>query len=147
MSKYQFSAARSDAQRQEMERLAERNICIFCPENIHEDPNKIEIETKEWMVKKNRYPYEHTKLHLVLIPKAHIKTLSKLSKTAQAEFFPLISECENKYNLHAYSLGIRSGDKRHTSASIEHLHVHLVVGDTTNPDHEPVRFKMSSRPD
>lgn len=147
MKQYHYKAARSQAQLKEMERLAKAGICIFCPEHIHQDTQKIEIETKEWMVKKNRYPYERTKLHLILIPKKHIKTLSELPKAAQDEFIPLVAEIEKKYKLTSYGLGIRSGDMRFNGGSIEHLHMHLVVGDTDDPNHEPVRFKMSSRPD
>jgi len=146
MSHYQESAARSKEQLEEMKRLGAEGVCIFCPENISQDPQKVEFETSEWMVKKNRYPYEHTKLHLLLIPKAHVDILSKLSAAAQTEFFPLIKRCEEQYKLKSYAIGIRSGDMRYNGGSMEHLHVHLVVGDTDNPAHEPVRFKMTSRP-
>lgn len=146
MSHYNNKSARSEAQLKHMQDLARRKICIFCPENIHEDKNKIEIETAHWLVKKNSYPYEHTKLHLILIPKKHVKTISELPTESMSEFLALVAACENKYKLASYAVGIRSGDMRLNGGSIEHLHAHLVVGDTNNPDHRPVRFKMSNRP-
>ena len=82
----------------------------------------------------------------MLIPKKHVNTLPKLARAAQDEFIPLIARCEKAYDLKSYAVGIRSGDMRFNGGSIEHVHVHLVVGDTDDPAHEAVRFKMSSRP-
>lgn len=147
MSQYNPKVARTKAQLEKMEDLIKRGVCIFCPEHIHEDLEKIEIKTKHWVVKKNAYPYDHTKLHILVIPKAHVTTVSELPKQAQAEFVPLIVRCELKFKLNSYALGMRAGDMRYNGGSIEHLHAHIVVGDTDEPDYEPVRFKMSNRPD
>ncbi len=147
MKNYNLKVARTKAQREHMEELMERGICIFCPEHIHEDHDRIEIETKHWMVKKNSYPYKQTKLHILLIPKVHVSTVSKLPKAARAEFVDLIVKCEKFFKLTSYALGMRAGDMRYNGASMEHLHAHIVVGDTDDPSHDPVRFKMSSRPD
>jgi ATP adenylyltransferase len=146
MSLYNFAAARSDEQLKDMQNLDSRGVCIFCPEHIGEDKQELLIDTDSWMVKENSYPYKDTKLHLLLVPKEHVSTISKLSLAAQKEFLPLVSKCERKFKLTSYALAIRSGDMRRNGGSIEHLHVHIVVGNTDNPDHEPVRFKMSSRP-
>jgi ATP adenylyltransferase len=145
-SLYNFDAARSDAQRREMEDLDEAGVCLFCPEHIDKAVNKLEFETEYWMVKKNDYPYENTNLHLLLIPKAHVATVSKLPKSAQQEFMPLVFRCESLYQLGSYAIALRSGDMRYNASSIQHLHAHLVTGDVDNPDHQPVRVKLSSRP-
>ena len=147
MKNYNTKVARSDAQLEKMDELIKRGICIFCPEHIHEDSEKIQIKTKHWMVKKNAYPYERTKLHILLISRVHVSTMSQLSKAAQMEFTQLIVRCEKQFKLVSYALGMRAGDMRCNGASMEHLHAHIVVGDTGDPNHEPVRFKMSSRPD
>jgi ATP adenylyltransferase len=145
MSLYNFDAFRTADQLEKMKDLDARGICIFCPQHIGEDQEKVLIDTPNWMVKKNSYPYKDTRLHLLLIPKEHIKTLSELSKAAQEDFIPLISRCEEEFDLKSYAVGIRSGGMKKNGGSIEHLHVHIVVGDTDNPYHEVVRFKMSSR--
>jgi len=146
MSQYNPKVARSKAQLEKMQDLIKRGVCIFCPEHIHEDSEKIQIETKHWMVKKNSYPYERTKLHILLIPRVHVSTVSKLPKAAKAEFVDLIAKCEKHFKLTSYALGMRAGDMRYNGGSMEHLHAHIVVGDTDDPNHEPVRFKMSSHP-
>ncbi|MDO8591905.1 MAG: HIT family protein [bacterium] len=147
MSQYNPKVARTPAQLEKMKDLMKRGVCIFCPKYIHEDLEKVEIETDYWMVKKNAYPYEGTRLHILLIPKAHVSIFSKLPKPAQAEFVGLVVRCEKHYKLVSYAMGIRAGDMRFNGGSIEHLHAHIVVGDTDNPKHEPVRFKMSHRSD
>jgi len=146
MSLYNFDAARSEKQRQDMQDLDARGICIFCPEHITNDGSKILFETKHWIVKTNKYPYKDTKHHIVLVPKEHVPTISKLSKEAQEDFLPAVARSEKKFKLDSYAIGIRSGDMRYNGGSIEHLHAHIVSGKVDDPNHEPVRFKMSSRP-
>jgi len=146
MSLYNLEAFRSQDHRDEMVRLDKAGICIFCPEHIHQDEEKVEEETANWMVKKNRYPREGSKISLLFIPKKHIKTISELDKQAMNQLLALVSKYEKKYKLDSYAIVIRSGDMRYNGGSMEHLHVHLVVGDTDDPNHEPVRYKLSSRP-
>lgn len=145
--KYNMYVARVPKQLNQMQELAKRGICAFCPEHIRQETRTpIEIETDSWFVKQNDYPYDHTKLHLLLIPKQHIKTLSELTPAAQAEFLPLISQLEKVYKLTSYAIGIRSGDMRYNGGSVEHLHAHLIVADPGYKGPESVRFRMSQRP-
>jgi ATP adenylyltransferase len=146
MGLYHIKAARTDAQKADMEDLERRGICIFCPQNIGEDTNPLEVDTDHWMVKKNSFPYKNTSLHLLAIPKVHVKTMSAIDSRAQQDFFNVIKQCEEKFNLESYALVVRSGDMRRNGGSIEHLHVHIIVGDTENPDHEAVKAKISSKP-
>jgi ATP adenylyltransferase len=144
---YNFETARYKEQLQQMKDLSKRGICAFCYENIRtEQREPIELETQNWVIKKNDYPYEGTKLHLMLIPKEHVKTFADLSQAAQKDFSKTITEVEKHFKLTSYALGMRSGDFRYNGGSVEHIHAHIVVGDTEDPLHEPVRFKMTSRP-
>lgn len=135
-------------QLERMNDLAKRGVCAFCPEHIEaETTHPKEVETRHWYVKKNDYPYENTALHLLIIPKKHVKTTSELPKEAQAEFLILAAELEQKYNLDSYALGMRSGDMRYNGGSVEHLHAHLIVADKNQKTGDAVRFKMGSRPE
>ena len=146
MSLYYFPAARGDDQLNKMQDLETKGICIFCPESLSEIKKEIIFTTRNWIVKHNGYPYKSTKLHVLIVPKKHVATISELPKETQAEFLPLVSRCEKQFNLKSYGLAARSGDMRYNGASVEHLHFHLVVGDIESEDFEPVRFKLSSRP-
>lgn len=146
MALYNFDAARSEAQLADMQDLAERGICIFCPEHIQEDSNKLVLDSDHWMVKPNSFPYKNTKLHLLIIPRLHVSTIQELPVEAQNSFLAVVSQLEVMYKLASYALGMRSGDMRYNGGSMEHLHAHLVVGETDSAEFETVRFKMSSRP-
>lgn len=144
---YNFEVARHRAQLEQMKDLSRRGVCAFCYEHIGiEQREPIEIETEHWVVKKNDYPYAGSSLHLMMIPKAHVRTFGDLNQAARADFAEAIAQTEKHYKLTSYALGMRSGDFRYNGGSVEHLHAHIVVGETDNPDHQPVRFKMSSRP-
>jgi ATP adenylyltransferase len=146
MSRYNLNAARRKEQLRRMISLEERKICAFCPENIaKETTSPIQYETKHWMVKDNDFPYENTKIHILIISKKHVKSISELPKPARAEFLDVVSWIEKKYKLKSYAVGFRSGDFRFNGGSVEHLHAQVIVGDVSQPNYTPVRFKMSSQ--
>lgn len=145
MTKYNQQAARVPAQKAQMRDLESRGVCAFCPEHISKETREpVELETRHWLVRKNDYPYKNTSLHLLLVSKTHVKSVSELSQPAQAEFLSVITKVEKKFGLKSYAVGMRSGDMHFNGGSVEHLHAHIVVGDSNAS--ESVRFKMSSRP-
>lgn len=145
MGFYYMPAARTPEQLAEMKRLSKEGICCFCPEHINRDKMPLIMDTDNWMVKANTYPYAHTSLHILIIPKEHITKMTQLTKPAQVEFYDVLEKCEKKYKLASYALVIRSGDMKHNGSSIEHLHVHVIVGDTKNPKHQSVKVKVSRK--
>lgn len=148
MSDYNLDTARVDAQREKMKQLQRDNVCAFCPEhfdNFHDNP--IEIKTDHWLVTKNDYPYEHTSLHLLVIPAEHVTTVSELSPAAKADYLDVIAKIEKHFKLTTYGVAMRSGDFRYNGGSVRHLHAHLLVGDFSDPDnHQKLKFKFSSVP-
>lgn len=144
---YSLDNARFGEQADQMKDLAARGVCAFCWEhfeNEHREP--IELKTEHWIISKNDYPYDGSKIHLLLVPKEHVGTFAELSPEARRDFADTVVRAEKKWDLKHYALGMRSGDMRYTGGTVEHLHAHIVVGDVDDPGHEPVRFKMSSRP-
>jgi diadenosine tetraphosphate (Ap4A) HIT family hydrolase len=99
------------------------------------------------VVAKNDYPYQHTSLHLLLVAKEHVSTLSDLSSAARAEFLDVLARIEAEFKLFTFGLGMRVGDFRYNGGSVDHLHAHVIVGDFSDPtNHQNVRFKVSSVP-
>lgn len=144
---YNHEEARVKEQASRMKDLESRKVCAFCRDNVEsETSSPIEIETKHWIVKANDFPYERTKLHLLVIPKIHVKTVSELPLLAQKELLPLISKIEKKHRLKSYAFAVRSGDMRYNGGTVEHLHAHLIVGDLKDVNDEPVRFKVATIP-
>jgi len=140
-------AARFDDQAGHMEEILNDGICPFCQQWLgwyHKNPT--ELETEHWIVTKNDNPYVGTLNDLLLIPKAHTENFLQLSEDEQIDFSVVIAETMRHFNLGHCALGMRSGDMSRTGGSVAHLHAHIKVGDTDNPDHQPIRFKMSSVP-
>ncbi len=147
MNLYCLENSRTDEQRQEMLRLEADGICIFCPQHLEQDRQQgILRRTNHWTVTPNEYPYQETKLHLLLVPDEHVADLIDLSAEAQREFWQVLEWIRDHYSLTYYGLGSRNGDCRYTGGTIYHVHVHVLVGDVENPDHTGVKMKLTSRP-
>jgi ATP adenylyltransferase len=144
---YYLGNYRTEDQRAEMVRLEAAGICLFCPGHLAEDPeHPLLLRTAHWTVTRNRYPYRGTREHLLLVPDEHVTDLADLSSEAQQDFWTVLGWVRDHHTTGHYGIGIRNGDCRFTGGTIRHVHVHVLVGDVEDPDHEPVRMKFSSRP-
>lgn len=144
MSLYYFGNARSQEQLDQMRRLEAEGICIFCPSHLAHDPNVV-YRGAQWTVVPNKYPYRNTALHLLLLPNEHVTDMADLSPAAQQDLWPTLGWVRDHYALTAYGLAVRNGLTEYTGGTIRHLHLHLIQGDIDNPDHQPVRVKLTSR--
>jgi ATP adenylyltransferase len=148
MPLYHLSNSRTPEQLEDMLRLESAKVCIFCPANLDEDADqRVVYRNDHWTVTPNKFPYTGTKLHLLLIPHAHVADLVELESDSHAAFWPALAWIRDHYGLTSYGVGARNGDGRFTGATIEHVHVHVIVGDVDDPAHRPVRMKLSAQPD
>lgn len=147
MKLYNADNYREPAQLDEMVRLEAAGICLFCPEHL-DGPghDRVVYRSDHWSVTPNEFPYAGTRLHLLLVPRQHVDDLCDLSPDAQTDLFVALGWAREHYGITFYGLSARNGDLRYTGGTIYHLHIHLLVGDVDDPDHEPVRVKLSSRP-
>jgi diadenosine tetraphosphate (Ap4A) HIT family hydrolase len=147
MGLYQLGNFRHPQQLADMQALDRAGICIFCPEHLTGDPrHPVLHQTEHWIVTTNKYPYAGTRMHLLLVPRAHVEDLLDLDPAARDGYWSVLAWVKETYGLSFYCIGSRNGDGRYTGSSISHVHVHVVVGDVDDPEHRPVRFKMSDRP-
>jgi dihydrofolate reductase/diadenosine tetraphosphate (Ap4A) HIT family hydrolase len=137
---YNHSAARTDEQRAEMERLEQAIECHFC---FRDRADEIILENAHWLVVKNTFPYANTALHLLVVPKKHYLSLSEMPDEFRQSYLEIVATVEGHFELKAYSHFMRVGTMARTGASIAHLHAHIIVG---NPDaqDEPVRVKLAT---
>lgn len=145
---YFLKAGRVPEQVEQMKRLAAADLCIFCPDGFaaeHREPALPEFETAHWYTTTNDYPYPFTTLHLLIVSKKHVQRISDLPAEALQELMPLIAMIECQMGLESIGQIMRSGDFLFNGGSVDHLHVHVVVGDR-QPNHK-VRFKVASHPD
>ena len=147
MSLYYLGNSRATDQLNEMRQLEAEGKCLFCPEQLDTHPaQRVLNKINGWSITENRYPYKGARLHLLLIPTLHVSDILSLPPKLLADFWVALTWVKSAYALEFYGLGVRCGDCKYTGGTIQHLHVHVIVGDIENPGHEPVRLKLSSRP-
>jgi diadenosine tetraphosphate (Ap4A) HIT family hydrolase len=143
---YYLPNARSAEQRDDMRRLEEAGVCLFCPPYL-ETVQHVVHRRPLWTVTTNKFPYLNTRLHLLLVPDEHVTDLTGLTEKSQQEFWAVLAWVVSHYELSYYGLAVRNGDCAYTGATIAHLHAHVLQGDPDAPDHPGVRVRLSSRPE
>ncbi|MGQ4808786.1 AP-4-A phosphorylase [Candidatus Entotheonellaceae bacterium PAL068K] len=110
--------------------------CIFCdkPPQHRDAENLILWRGSTVFVMMNRYPYNNG--HLMVVPHAHVASLSDLYAPQRAEILDLTACCENilQHALHpnGFNIGMNLGAAAGAGIA-EHLHMHIVPrwqGDT-----------------
>ena len=111
-----------------IKQIREDGVCPFCPQYLsayHKKP--ILKRGKYWLVTKNMYPYENTRVHFLLIHKKHIDSLIKISRGAWNELREQYLWLLKKYKIPGGTALLRFGDSRYTGSSVTHLHAQLAV--------------------
>ena len=140
-----FDNARYDDQKAVMAKSEAAGVCPFCMENLgkfHESP--IEWEGAHWVITKNGWPYENTKVHLLAILKVHQESVNNLSAAAASELFTALNWAIKTYNIPGGGLVVRFGDSNYSAGSVQHLHAHIIQPDIFAPGYanNPVKVKI-----
>ena len=111
--------------------------CIFC--DIKNNDEQFVRGTKHFKVIDNIFGYslwddQSVDDHLMIVPRKHIDTLSKLSPDESKEFVTLMST----YEKHGYNVWARAAQTK--TKSVIHQHTHLI-----KPGKKTVRFMFYIR--
>ena len=108
-------------------RIRESGECPFCPRNITKEGRKLVAEIARWSIIKNHYPYQGSVLHLLIIPKRHVISLSELTNAEWVQMAEVIAIAADKYPFLAkgYGMAVRVGEVG--GATLYHLHWHLIA--------------------
>lgn len=110
--------------------------CIFCDKLLQQRDaeNLVLWRGDTTFVMLNRYPYNNG--HLMIIPQAHVASLTQLTPRQRGELFELtaISEgiLQRAFRPHGFNIGLNLGAAAGAGIA-EHLHMHVVprwAGDT-----------------
>ena len=149
MSKKEFvnlDNARHDDQLELMKKIKEGKFCPFCPEyEVKAELGQLIKKTKHWTMRKNRWPYENTREHILIIHNAHAERMNDLSAEAWKELFGLVKWAEKKFHIEGGAFGMRFGNPAKNGATVDHLHTHVFtanITDRNNPNYKPVRFRV-----
>lgn len=135
--------AREEEQKKVMQDIIKSDHCPFCEENLGKYHSETMIkEGKFWILTKNKWPYDHTKLHLLVIYKEHVTNLAGLDPEAGKELFEFLKWAEKEYVIPGGGLAMRFGDTNYSAGTVNHLHAQLVQPDLDSPGYEPVRIKI-----
>ena len=138
--------ARTPQQWSVMERIQLDGVCPFCPNSLaryHNEP--IILENEHWLLTKNRWPYENTKHHFLVIARRHAEQLSQLTSDAWSALGSIVSRAEQTYQMFGGGLALRFGEPYLNRGTVRHLHVQLLSVDTIDtkrPEYKPVRFRL-----
>lgn len=129
-----------------MKTAQEKGICPFCPDHFSESELRPVIKQGEyWHLRKNRWPYKNTQIHLLAIHNTHVEKLSEISPEAAKELFELAKWAEDEYQIVGGGIGLRFGDIQINGGTVLHLHAHIIAADITDKNdqnYQKVRFKV-----
>ncbi len=135
--------ARVPEQRAQMEDIKRRGICPFCRENFEADHKApILFENHHWLLTKNDYPYEGTRLHLLLVHKKHVEDLAGMTQASLAALSPVLKWAKKRFRIRGGTFLMRFGDMRYNGATIAHLHAHIVVGVKEGKNTQDIKKKL-----
>lgn len=134
-----LSHARTDFQKEVMERIKRDNVCPFCEKHFLTYHTKPIIKRgKFWLLTENFQPYEGSRHHLLLVSRKHVTHFETLSSAAQAEFFSLASSELSTRGVTGGTLLMRFGNTDYTGGSVEHLHAQIISGAKRTPGREMI---------
>jgi len=106
-------------------KIKEGGECPFCPAGLKKE-YKLAGETDFWSIVYNQFPYKNSELHLLVIPKRHLISLSELSPEEWVQMPKAICIANVfPYTSKEYGLAIRVGEIG--GVTLYHLHWHFIV--------------------
>ncbi len=131
--------ARTQFQRDVMERIKKDNVCPFCEKHFLKYHTKPIIKKgKHWILTENFQPYEGTKHHLIAVSRSHVTSFAKLPNAALAELLSLFAGEATKRGIKGGAMFMRFGDTDYTGGTVEHLHAQLISGAKRSKKTEPL---------
>ncbi|MFA6397566.1 MAG: hypothetical protein WDK96_01810 [Candidatus Paceibacterota bacterium] len=128
---------RFDDQKKVMEQIIKDGACPFCVDIEKFNKNEIGVYHKKpifkngkyWLVTTNQWPYQNSKISLLLIYKFHAEKMSEIKEGAGEEFFEMLKWIEKNFN-HTNCGGAfttRIGVPKKSGATVKHLHTQYVM--------------------
>ena len=151
MSKHlqDLSNAREGKQRLIMEELAVTGECFLCQDVIlrvaEKYPGVASLpihEGKHWFIKHNDFPYQGTKLHVLIVPKRHVTNIEDLEIWEFVELKEMVAWVNTTFAVVGASMILRYGETSYTGATLTHLHFHIFHGVKWHENCEAIKPKL-----
>jgi diadenosine tetraphosphate (Ap4A) HIT family hydrolase len=118
-------------QRTVMEQIQKDGVCPFCMDHFrkyHKRP--ILREGNHWVLTENQWPYDGTRVHLLLVAKTHITSPEKMSPEMTLELWDHFRWAIAEFKIKGGALFMRFGNTRFTGGSVSHLHAQILTKDS-----------------
>lgn len=121
--------ARTADYRKDLEEIEAAGVCPFCPENFNWHPNPVLETHGDWLITEIREKYPNAERHFLLICKRHLTHVVEMLQQDWHDIDALLLFATAKYGLASKggAITMRFGDTRYTGATVQHLHMHLIV--------------------
>lgn len=141
------TGARNELTRDLMKKAMESEECPFCPPRCEEMNAERFIDlgyrSEYWDVFHNSGPQEGAALHIMIVPKKHVTLSGKLKDRALSEQQEIIEDLQATFGYVSFARLTREGVMDFNSATVEHLHTHIIVssGDPATDIEIPEPFR------
>ena len=140
--------ARHDEQRAVMAQINEVGESPFLLKNMRAMASQPILKIgKHWYITTNRWPYDHTALHLLIIHQQDIHDLTQLAPEASQELVELAAWICREFKVSGGGFCMRFGDSNYSAGTVAHLHAQFIVPDLADSEYASVRFKIGKRPE
>lgn len=120
---------RSEEQREVMRRIVKDGVDPFDWDQLHKYHEQPVLQKgRYWLVTPNDTPYEGSSLHLLLIYRDRIRSFDDLKPSGWLELLVMLQWIQSEYGLAYGALVMRFGDLSLSGASVDHPHMHVIVG-------------------
>jgi hypothetical protein len=120
--------ARTDEQKSVMTDILQANECPFCEENLtkyHKKP--ILRRGVHWLVTENQWPYQGSKIHLLIILLTHEVDVMSLPVGAGEELLDHLRWARGVYDMVGGAIVMRYGNPTFSGATVCHLHAQIIM--------------------
>lgn len=94
--------------------------CVFC--HTQSIQNQFVSETNYFYILENKFPYQKTDFHYLIVPKRHIHSLDEFT----LEEFEEWTYIQSQYILDWQDFDITTRGTTNIDKSVNHLHTHLI---------------------
>jgi len=102
-------------------------MCIFCNIVDGKIPNQTVVQNEEFLAFNDISPL--AKIHVLIIPKAHISSFNEVSPQTMANMTSFIQEVVKKLNIKDNGYRLITNIGKEGGQEVEHLHFHLLAGE------------------
>ncbi len=108
------------------------HVCPLCPNGLKRVNNQVLKSQGGWKVLLNHFAYEHTKVHVLILPDEHKTSFAQLTAEDWDHVRLLAEWTIEHFHIKGGALTVRFGEFASSGASVRHIHFHII-----EPEHNP----------